>query len=78
MKREKRLVDLKIEQSGKPTSEKMTSHVSVSDLPADIVSLDRVLIRLYVQQKVDKVNSLLSCLCCVHFRVWTFIALRIV
>ena len=36
----------KIEQSGKPTSEKMTSHGSVSDLPADIVSVDRVLIRL--------------------------------
>ena len=48
MKREQRLVDLKIEQSGKPTSEKMTSHGSVSDLPADIVSVDRVLIRLYV------------------------------
>ena len=46
MKREQRLVDLKIEQSGKPTSEKMTSHGSVSDLPADIVSVDRVLIRL--------------------------------
>ena len=46
MKREQRLVDLKIEQSGKPTSEKMTSHGSVSDLPADIVSIDRVLIRL--------------------------------
>ena len=50
MKREQRLVDLKIEQSGKPTSEKMTSHGSVSDLPADIVSVDRVLIRL----KIDK------------------------
>ena len=47
MKREQRLVDLKIEQSGKPTSEKMTSHGSVSDLPADIVSVDRVLIRLH-------------------------------
>ena len=46
MKREERLVDLKIEQSGKPTLEKMTSHGSVSDLPADIVSVDRVLIRL--------------------------------
>ena len=46
MKREQRLVDLKIEQSGKPTPEKMTSHGSVSDLPADIVSVDRVLIRL--------------------------------
>ena len=46
MKREQRLVDLKIEQSGKPTVEKMTSHGSVSDLPADIVSVDRVLIRL--------------------------------
>ena len=46
MKREQRLVYLKIEQSGKPTSEKMTSHGSVSDLPADIVSVDRVLIRL--------------------------------
>ena len=45
-KREQRLVDLKIEQSGKPESEKMTSHGSVSDLPADIVSVDRVLIRL--------------------------------
>ena len=44
---EQRLVDLKIEQSGKPTSEKMTSHGSVSDLPADIVSVDRVLIRLF-------------------------------
>ena len=48
MKREQRLVDLKIEQSGKPTSEKMTSHGSVSDLPADIVSVDRVLIRLTI------------------------------
>ena len=48
MKREQRLVDLKIEQSGKPTSEKMTSHGSVSDLPADIVSIDRVLIRLVI------------------------------
>ena len=48
MKREQRLVDLKIERSGKPTSEKMTSHGSVSDLPADIVSVDRVLIRLAV------------------------------
>ena len=48
MKREQRLVDLKIEQSGKPTSEKMTSHGSVSDLPADIVSVDRVLIRLAI------------------------------
>ena len=47
MKREERLVDLKIEQSGKPTLEKMTSHGSVSDLPADIVSVDRVLIRLF-------------------------------
>ena len=37
----------KIEQSGKPPSEKMTSHGSVSDLPADIVSVDRVLIRLH-------------------------------
>ena len=46
MKCEQRLVDLKIEQSGKPTSEKMTSHGSVSDLPADIVRVDRVLIRL--------------------------------
>ena len=46
MKREQRLVDLKIEQSGKPTSEKMNSHGSVSDLPADIVSVNRVLIRL--------------------------------
>ena len=46
MKREQRLVVLKIERSGKPTSEKMTSHGSVSDLPADIVSVDRVLIRL--------------------------------
>ena len=54
MKREQRLVDLKIEQSGKPTSEKMTSHGSVSDLPADIVSVDRVLIRLLtiVKQKI--------------------------
>ena len=48
IKREQRLVDLKIEQSGKPTSEKMTYHGSVSDLPADIVSVDRVLIRLYL------------------------------
>ena len=48
MQREQRLVYLKIEQSGKPTSEKMTSHGSVSDLPADIVSVDRVLIRLKV------------------------------
>ena len=38
--------ELKIEQSGKPTPEKMTSHGSVSDLPADIVSVDWVLIRL--------------------------------
>ena len=51
MKREQRLVDLKIEQSGKPTSEKMTSHGSVSGLPADIVSVDRVLIRLTVSMK---------------------------
>ena len=43
---------LKIEQSGKPTSEKMTSHGSVSDLPADIVSVDRVLIRLDVYVNV--------------------------
>ena len=50
MKREQRLVDLKIEQSGKPTSEKMTSHGSVSDLPADIVSVDRVLIRLWTSK----------------------------
>ena len=48
MKREQRLVDLKIEQSGKPTSEKMTFHGSVSDLPADIVSVDRILIRLRI------------------------------
>ena len=48
MKREQRLVDLKIEQFGKPTSEKMTSHGSVSDLQADIVSVDRVLIRLII------------------------------
>ena len=56
MKREQRLVDLKIEQSGKPTSEKMTSHGSVSDLPADIVSVDRVLIRLgiHVSQNLEK------------------------
>ena len=49
VKHEQRLDDLKIEQSGKPTSEKITSHGSVSDLPADIVSVDRVLIRLYTQ-----------------------------
>ena len=52
MKREQRLVALKIEQSGKPTSEKMTSHGSVSDLPADIVSVDRVLIRLFKYQPI--------------------------
>ena len=46
MKREQRLVEFKIEQSGKPTSEKMTPHGSVSDLLADIVSVDRALIRL--------------------------------
>ena len=51
MKREQRLVDLKKEQSGKPTSEKMTSHGSVSDLPADIVSVDRVLIRLWTSAR---------------------------
>ena len=59
MKREQRLVDLKIELSGKPTSEKMTSHGSVSDLPADIVSVDRVLIRLclFKQRKMNKQNK---------------------
>ena len=46
MESEQRLVDLKIEQPVKPTSEKMTFHGSLSFLPADIVSLDRVLIRL--------------------------------
>ena len=43
---------IKIEQSGKPTSEKMTSHGSVSDLPADIVSVDRVLIRLAIEKTI--------------------------
>ena len=43
----------KIEQSGKPTSEKMTSNGSVSDLPADIVSVDRVLIRLGVFRSIS-------------------------
>ena len=57
MKREQRLVDLKIEQSGKPTSEKMTSHGSVSDLPADIVSVDRVLIRLEIISTVILLHS---------------------
>ena len=55
MKREQRLVDLKIEQSGKPTSEKMTSHGSVSDLPADIVSVDRVLIRLDIFHESNRI-----------------------
>ena len=40
-------VDLKIEQPEKQTSGKMTFHGSLSDLPADIVSVDRGLIRLH-------------------------------
>ena len=44
---EQLLVDLKIEQPQKQTSGKMTFHVSLSDLPADIVSVDRGLIRLH-------------------------------
>ena len=46
MKSEQRLNDLKIERPGKPASEKMTFQGSLSDLPVDIVSVDRVLIRL--------------------------------
>ena len=60
MKREQRLVDLKIEQSGKPTSEKMSSHGSVSDLPADIVCVDRVLIRLVTTEGVLKLLKKLN------------------
>ena len=64
MKREQRLVDLKIEQSGKPTSEKMNSHGSVSDLPADIVSVDRVLIRLLTSMRIGALSPVLSLLVC--------------
>ena len=65
MKREQRLVDLKIERSGKPTSVKMTSHGSVSDLPADIVSVDRVLIRLFLMYERISFNFL-------HYKLLSF------